>query len=100
MNSEERQAKREAQREQIEKWRAEEEQERLAKPLVERLRNSGPFEASDGFMSYATGDYRDAHEAADRIEQLESMIQLIEDWAITDFNEELLAFMRVIKEKE
>ena len=47
---------------------AEREAQRLARPLVERLRDSGTFRASDGLMSIKTGDYRDAHEAADILE--------------------------------
>ena len=75
--SEERKARLKKQKEQTEKWIAEREQERLARPLVERLRDSGPFVAGDGHMSYATGDYRDAHEAADRIEELERQLKEI-----------------------
>lgn len=61
MNYEEREAERERQE-------AKREAERLARPLVERLRDCGPFRASDGIMSIKTGDYRDAHEAADILE--------------------------------
>ncbi len=53
---------------------AEDEAKRLQIPLVERLRDCGPFLASDGMMSYASPDYRDAHEAADLIEKLTSVI--------------------------
>ncbi len=54
--------------------RAEDEAKRLQIPLIERLRDCGPFLASDGMMSYAVPDYRDAHEAADLIEKLTSAI--------------------------
>ncbi len=53
---------------------AEREAQRIARPLVERLRDCGPFRASDGIMSVKTGDYMDAHEAADVIENLEEVI--------------------------
>jgi uncharacterized protein YciI len=72
---EERRAKRDAQREADEKRLADEEKERLARPLVERLRDCGPFRAGDGHMSIAVGNYRDAHEAADRIEKLERILK-------------------------
>lgn len=71
----ERQEKRDAQREAYEKWLAQKEEERLARPLVERLRDCGPFVASDGYMSLAVGDYKDSHEAADRIEELERQLR-------------------------
>ena len=74
---EERRAKRDAQREQTEKRLADIEAKRLARPLVERLRDCGPFMASDGHMSLAVGNYKDAHEAADRIEELERQLKEI-----------------------
>jgi uncharacterized protein YciI len=76
--NEERQAKRDKQREDHEKWLQEKEKERLAKPLVERLRDCGPFLAGDGYMSLAVGDWKDAHDAADTIEQLELRIEQLE----------------------
>jgi len=72
---EERQALRDKQRKDTEKWLQKKEEERLARPLVERLRDCGPFEADDGYMSLAVGNYKDAHEAADRIEKLERLLK-------------------------
>ncbi len=43
---------------------------RLEIPLVDRLRDCGPFRASDGYLSVATGYWKDAHEGADEIERL------------------------------
>ena len=74
MNSEERQKRRDEQREQTEEWMRKKEQERLSRPLVERLRDCGLFEAEDGMMGLKVGDYRDAHEAADKIEALEQIL--------------------------
>ena len=72
---EERIAFRDKQREDTEKWLQEKEEERLARPLVERLRNCGPFVADDGYMALAVGSYKDSHEAADRIEELERQLK-------------------------
>lgn len=44
--------------------------ERHAVPLVQRLRDSGVFRASDGAMSIRTPEIDDAHEAADALEVL------------------------------
>jgi uncharacterized protein YciI len=72
---EERQAKRDADNEKWLQRQQQEEKERLARPLVERLRDCGPFLASDGYMALAVGSYKDAHEAADRIEELERQLK-------------------------
>lgn len=50
------------------------EKERLSRPLVDRLRDCGPFRASDGIMSVKLGDYKDSHDAADEIERLVSEV--------------------------
>jgi hypothetical protein len=93
-------AAKEAKWEERQRQLEEQEIERKKTPLVERLRDSGPYKAGDGFISVAVGNYRDAHEAADRIEELTKILALIEDWAIVDFNEELLGFIRAIKENK
>lgn len=72
--NEERQAKRDEQRAKTDKWLADEEQKRLARPLVERLRDCGPFTASDGYMGLAVGNWKDSRDAADRIEELERQL--------------------------
>ena len=72
---EERRVKRDEQRAKTDKWLEDTEKERLARPLVERLRDCGPFRASDGYMSLALGSWKDAHDAADRIEELERQLK-------------------------
>ena len=69
---------REDSQDKYERFRAEERAKRLQIPLVERLRESGPFRASDGIMSISVPDYEDAHEAADVIENLEEVITRLE----------------------
>lgn len=71
---EDRWAKRDEARARTDKWLEDREKERLSKPLVERLRNCGPYIDSDGHMSLTVGSYKDAHEAADRIEELERQL--------------------------
>jgi hypothetical protein len=46
---------------------------RLGRPLIERLRDTGPFRASDGITSVALPDYMDAWEAADELARLASV---------------------------
>lgn len=65
---------REVSQDKYERLRAEEIAKRLQIPLIERLRDCGPFRASDGIMSVSVPDYRDTHEAADLIENLEEVI--------------------------
>lgn len=61
---------RERRREESELQREKEREMRLQIPLVERLRDCGPFRASDGYMSVMTGSWEDSHEAADEIDRL------------------------------
>lgn len=47
--------------------------------LVERLRNTGPMQDSNGTWVGRFANYRDAHEAADKIEHLERQLAQYEE---------------------